>query len=50
MVNVGVTVAILVILMNVQFEHEVTMKEQEKELAERADRHHAQPDPAPFSV
>lgn len=34
-VNVGVTVAILVILMNVQFEHEVMMKEQEKELAER---------------
>lgn len=34
-VNAGVTIATLVILMNVQFEHEVTMKEQEKELAER---------------
>lgn len=34
-VNAGVTVATLVTLMNVQFEHEVTMKEQEKELAER---------------
>ena len=29
-VNAGVTVATLVTLMNVQFEHEVTMKEQEK--------------------
>ena len=34
-VNAGVTIATLIILMNVQFEHEVTMKEQEKELAER---------------
>lgn len=34
-VNASVTVATLVILMNVQFEHEVTMKEQEKELADR---------------
>ena len=34
-VNAGVTIATLIILMNVQFEHEVTIKEQEKELAER---------------
>ena len=34
-VNVGITVAMLITLMNVQFEYEVTMKEQEKELAER---------------
>ena len=34
-VNAGVTIATLITLMNVQFEHEVTMKEQEKELAER---------------
>lgn len=34
-VNVCVTIATLIILMNVQFEHEVTMKEQEKELVER---------------
>lgn len=34
-VNAGVTIATLIILMNVQFEHEVTMKEQETELAER---------------
>ncbi len=34
-VNAGVTIATLIILMNVQFEHEVTMKEQERELAER---------------
>ena len=34
-VNAGITIATLIILMNVQFEHEVTMKEQEKELAER---------------
>ncbi len=33
-VNAGVTIATLIILMNVQFEHEVTMKEQERELAE----------------
>ncbi len=34
-VNAGVTVATLITLMNVQFEHEVTMMEQEKELSER---------------
>lgn len=34
-VNAGITIATLITLMNVQFEHEVTMKEQEKELAER---------------
>lgn len=34
-VNAGVTVATLVVLMNVQVEHEVTIKEQEKELVER---------------
>ena len=34
-VNVGITIAALITLMNVQFEHEVTMREQEKELAER---------------
>ena len=34
-VNAGVTIATLIILMNVQFEHEMTMKEQEKELVER---------------
>ena len=33
-VNAGVTIATLIILMNVQFEHEVTMKEQDRELAE----------------
>lgn len=33
-VNAGVTIATLIILMNVQFEHEGTMKEQERELAE----------------
>lgn len=33
-VNAGVTITTLIILMNVQFEHEVTMKEQERELAE----------------
>lgn len=34
-VNAGITLAALVILMSVQFEHEVTMKEQEKQLAEQ---------------
>ena len=34
-VNAGVTIATLIILMNIQFEHEVTMKERERELAER---------------
>lgn len=34
-VNAGVTLTTLIIIMNVQFEHELTMKEQEKELAER---------------
>lgn len=34
-INASITVSILIILMNVQFEHEVTLKEQEKELAER---------------
>ena len=34
-VNAGITIATLVILMNVQFEHEVKMKEQEKKLAEQ---------------
>ncbi|MFQ7263307.1 MAG: sensor histidine kinase [Lachnospiraceae bacterium] len=35
LVNAGITVSVLIALMNVQFEHEVIMKEQEKELAER---------------
>lgn len=35
LVNAGVTIATLVILMNVQFEHEMTLKEQEKELTEQ---------------
>ena len=34
LVNAGFTVATLLILMNVQFEHEVMLKEQEKQLAE----------------
>ena len=34
-VNGGVTIATLITLMNIQFEHEVTIKEQEKELAGR---------------
>lgn len=34
-VNVGFTIATLLILMNVQVEHEITMKEQEKKLAEQ---------------
>ncbi len=34
-VNASLTIAMLLILMNIQFEHEVAMKEQEKELAER---------------
>lgn len=34
-VNTGVTIATLIILMNVQFEYEMAMKEQERELAER---------------
>lgn len=34
-INVGFTIATLLILMNVQVEHEITMKEQEKKLSEQ---------------
>lgn len=34
-VNAGVTLALLLILINIQFEHEIALKEQEKELAEQ---------------
>ena len=34
-VNAGITLATLIVLMNVQFEHEITMKEQDKKLAEQ---------------
>lgn len=33
-VNIGVALALLFILVNIQFEHEITMKRQEKELAD----------------
>lgn len=34
-VNIGVALALLFILVNIQFEHEITLREQEKELAEQ---------------
>ncbi|MEG2670204.1 MAG: histidine kinase, partial [Oscillospiraceae bacterium] len=33
-VNIGVALALLFILINIQFEHEITLRQQEKELAE----------------
>ena len=33
-VNLGVALALLFILVNIQFEHEITLRRQEKELAE----------------
>lgn len=34
-INIGVTIALLLIFMNIQFEHEVVLRKQEKELTER---------------
>lgn len=34
-VNIGVELALLIILVNIQFEHEIALKEQEKELTEQ---------------